>query len=174
MTMIGSAAQTTVKAIPLFARIPRRRRKQIARWADEVQVPAGSTLIEEGAYAREFCVIVSGSAELRQHGRRIGQLGAGDSFGAAGLLDLAQTQAETVVTTSDTRLLVMGPREFAAMTWRFPVVAERLEAAIVGTDPLERDRVELTPNLGLSATSRRAKRRLRQEEPSQAGTPRVA
>ncbi|MEX2583981.1 MAG: cyclic nucleotide-binding domain-containing protein [Gemmatimonadota bacterium] len=112
-----------------------------------MQVPAGKTLIEEGAYAREFCVILSGSAELRQNGRRIAQLGAGDSFGAAGILNPTQTHAERVVTTSDTRLLVMGPREFAAMAWKFPAVAERLKALIARTDALEQDSVELLADL---------------------------
>jgi CRP-like cAMP-binding protein len=56
---------------------------------------------------REFCLIVSGRAELRQDGRRIAQLGAGDSLGAAGMLSPSRMRAETVVTTSDTRLLVM-------------------------------------------------------------------
>lgn len=110
-------------------------------------MPSGETLIEEGAYTREFCVIVSGSAELRQNGRRIAQLRAGDFFGAAGMLNPAQTHAETVVTTSDTRLLVLGPREFAAMAWRFPAVAEGLEAMIARIDPREQESVELLPEL---------------------------
>jgi CRP-like cAMP-binding protein len=118
--------QNALKTISLFAGLPRRRRRQVASWADEVDVPAGRTLAKEGDLAREFCVIVSGSAELRQDGRPTVELGDGDSFGEAGMLSPARTHAETVVTTSSTRLLVIGPREFTAMMWRFPAVAERI------------------------------------------------
>jgi hypothetical protein len=61
--------QNTLKTIPLFADLPRRGRRQVASWADEVGVPAGTALTKEGDHAREFCVIVSGSAELRRDGR---------------------------------------------------------------------------------------------------------
>jgi CRP-like cAMP-binding protein len=118
--------EKTVKTIALFAEIPRRRRRHVAWLADEVQVPAGKTIIKEGDYACEFCVIVSGSAELRQDGQLIAELGAGDFFGEAGMLSPAGTHAETVVATSITRLLVMGRREFGGMMWRFPAVAERV------------------------------------------------
>jgi CRP-like cAMP-binding protein len=118
--------QNTLNTIPLFADMPRRRRRQVASWADEVEVPAGRTLTKEGDHAREFCVIVSGSAEVRQDGRPTAELREGDCFGEAGMLSSARTHAETVVTTSTTRLLVMGPREFASMMWRFPTVTDRI------------------------------------------------
>jgi CRP/FNR family cyclic AMP-dependent transcriptional regulator len=118
--------ETTLRTIPLFARIPRRQRRHVASWVDEVQVPAGKTLTKEGEYAREFFVIIAGDAELQRSGQRLAGLGAGDFFGDAGMLGSARTHAETVVTTSSTRLLVMGRREFAAMMWRFPAVAERI------------------------------------------------
>lgn len=118
--------EKTVKTIPLFAQLPRRGRRHVASWADEVQVPAGRTLTKEGEHAREFFVIICGSAELQQNGQPLAGLGAGAFFGDAGMLGSARTHAETVVTTSMTRLLVIGRREFAAIMWRFPAVAERI------------------------------------------------
>jgi acyl-CoA thioester hydrolase len=115
----------TVATIPLFAGTPRRRRKLVARLADEVHVAGGETLVEEGRRAHEFFVIVSGNAEVRSNGHK-STIGPGDFFGAAGLLSPAGKHAETVVTTSDTRLAVMARREFVAMMWRLPAVAERI------------------------------------------------
>jgi uncharacterized RmlC-like cupin family protein len=128
----------TVATIPLFAGTPRRRRKLVARWADEVHVADGETLVEAGRRAHEFCVIVSGSAEVRSNGHR-SALGPGDFFGAAGLLSPAGKHAETVVTTSDTHLVVMARREFASMMWRLPAVAERIRRqAATRTDARDR------------------------------------
>lgn len=118
--------ERTVDRIPLFAETPRRQRRLVARLADELHVPSGMTLTREGHLAREFCVIVSGSAEVRRHGQRAAELGPGDFFGEAGMLGSAPTHAATVVTTSDVHLLVMGRREFASMMWRLPAVAERI------------------------------------------------
>jgi CRP-like cAMP-binding protein len=55
---------STVTSIPLFASVPRRRRALVARLADEIEVPAGFRLIRQDGHAREFFVVVSGTAAV--------------------------------------------------------------------------------------------------------------
>jgi CRP-like cAMP-binding protein len=77
---------STVESIPLFASVPRRRRRHVARLADEVGVAAGARLTRQGGYAQEFFVVVSGTADVYRDDQRVGRLEAGEFFGEVGLL----------------------------------------------------------------------------------------
>jgi CRP-like cAMP-binding protein len=118
-----------LKHIPLFSDLSRRERKQLARWTDEVDVPAGSTLAAEGDFAHEFFVIEEGTAEVTQGGEHLRDLGPGDFFGEIGLLEEHRRTA-TVRATSPMKLVVMFQREFRSMSAQVPEVAEKLEQAI--------------------------------------------
>ena len=127
-----------VHTIPLFAGVKRRRRLELAALADEITIPAGTTLTREGARADEFFVIVEGEADVvarrpspvqRSHApTRLATLGAGEFFGEIGLID-GVARSATVVAVTPMRLLVAGPREFGTLMHSFPAVAERIRAA---------------------------------------------
>jgi CRP-like cAMP-binding protein len=114
----------TVKTIPLFASVSKRQYDKLAGLADEVVVPAGLELTREGGYAREFFVVVDGTADVFRGGERVGTLGPGDFFGELGLLQTAWLRTATVVATSPMRLLVVGRGEFRTMIETLPAVAE--------------------------------------------------
>jgi CRP-like cAMP-binding protein len=114
----------TIKTIPLFASVPKRRYEEIAGLADEVVVPAGLELTTQGGYALEFFVVVDGTADVFRDGERVGTLGPGDFFGEVGLLETAWLRTATVVATSPMRLLVADRGEFTRMIETFPAVAE--------------------------------------------------
>jgi CRP-like cAMP-binding protein len=117
-----------LRGIPLFADLSRKEREQVARWADEVDVPAGRQLLEEGRLAYEFFVIGSGSVDVTRDGEPIAKLAAGDFFGEIALLDRDRRTA-SVVTAEPSRLIVMAEREFDAMVDSMPSVAERVRRA---------------------------------------------
>jgi DNA-binding CsgD family transcriptional regulator len=94
-----------VESIPLFASVPRRRRRHVARLADEVGVAAGSELTRQGGYAQEFFVVVSGTADVYRDGARVGALEGGDP--RLGRLD------ETAAIVD--RVLAEGPKGVAAV-----------------------------------------------------------
>jgi CRP-like cAMP-binding protein len=122
---------STVDSIPLFASVPRRRRWHVARLADEVSVAAGSELTRQGGYAREFFVVVSGSADVYRDGERVGTLEPGDFFGEVGLLGPRWERAATVVATSPMRLLVLARREFRELLFAAPAIAARIRGAAI-------------------------------------------
>jgi CRP/FNR family transcriptional regulator, cyclic AMP receptor protein len=83
----------------------------IGRASDEVDVPAGKVLTEEGRQGHEFYLILDGQAAVRRNGKKVATLGPGQYFGELSLLDKGPRSA-TVVADTDMRLLVLGQREF--------------------------------------------------------------
>ena len=68
-------------SIPLFAELSRDERRRVAHWADEVDVPAGRHLVDEGEFGYEFFVIEEGTAEVARAGSPVAELGPGTSSG---------------------------------------------------------------------------------------------
>jgi len=112
-------------AVPLFSACSKKELQAVARATDEVTVPAGKHLCEQGAIGREAFVIVEGSAEVRRNGRKVATLGPGDSVGELALLDHGPRTA-TVTALEDTTVLVIGAREFAALIDDVPPIAHKL------------------------------------------------
>ena len=119
----------TVESVPLFESVPRRRHWHLARLADEVEVPSGAELTREGGHAREFFVVVSGTADVHRDDERVGRLGPGDFFGEVGLLGPRSERSATVVATSPMRLLVMARRQFRELLFAAPTVGARIHRA---------------------------------------------
>ncbi|MCC5951679.1 MAG: cyclic nucleotide-binding domain-containing protein [Acidimicrobiia bacterium] len=118
-------------AIPLFAPCSKRDLQRIARSADEVEVEAGRTLVEQGSPGREAYVVVEGAAEVRRKGAVLATLGPGDHFGELALLDGGVRTAD-VVTTEPCRVLVIGSREFSALLDTVPGLSRKLLTALAG------------------------------------------
>ena len=116
-------------AIPLFAGLSRREREQVARWADEIDEPAGYHLVDQGTFAHEFFVLIDGTVEVRKDDQHLTDLGPGDFFGEIALVEQERRTA-TVTATEPVRAIVMHSREFGAMRDEMPAVAARIEAAI--------------------------------------------
>src|SRR2546423_6731398 len=118
-----------LRAIPLFATLSRRDAEQVARWADEVDVPAGKHLVEQGRFAHEFFAIVSGTAEVLVDGERVAELGPGDFFGEIALLE-HQRRSATVTATTPITAIAMHERHFHAMAETMPAVCDGITAAM--------------------------------------------
>jgi CRP/FNR family transcriptional regulator, cyclic AMP receptor protein len=118
-----------LKSIPLFAELSEREREQVARWADELDVPAGKHLVDEGRFAHEFFVIEEGTAEVRHGDEKLTDLGPGDFFGEIALVE-HQRRTASVIATSPMRTIVMFGRDFRQMEAEMPSVAARIRQAI--------------------------------------------
>ncbi len=97
----------------------------MARASDELELPAGRHLCEQGSIGREAFVIVGGSAEVRRNGRKVATLGPGDCVGELALLDHGPRTA-TVTAATDLDVLVLGAREFAGIVDEVPAIAHKL------------------------------------------------
>ena len=112
-----------IKSVPLFSGASKSELAEIAAIADEVDLPAGKTLIKEGETGREFFVLIDGTADVTQGGKEIRKImGPGDFFGEIALISKAPRTA-TVITTSPVRALVITDRAFRQLLEHSPQIA---------------------------------------------------
>lgn len=97
--------------VPLFARCTRKELEFIARQGDEVNVPAGKTLIRQGRPGDTFYIQLEGTSEVKVDGKRRRVMNPGDFFGEISMIDRGAGTA-TVTTLTDGRLYVMSHAQF--------------------------------------------------------------
>lgn len=100
-----------LKRVPIFAQCSRAELATLARNTDDVPLPAGRTLIEQGKTNHSFFILLSGNADVHIDGRQVNTLGPGDIFGEISMLDRGMATA-TVITTSPVDALVMSHAQF--------------------------------------------------------------
>ena len=118
-----------LKSIPLFQTVTDEELDQIAPFAEEVQVEAGTELVKEGDYSYQFMAIEEGSAEVLRNGEHVADLGPGDFFGEIGLLEKALRTA-TVVAKTDMRLITLTGWDMKRMEKAMPEAVDRVRAVI--------------------------------------------
>jgi len=117
---------TQLKRIPLFADAPDDQLKQVAAFAESKEVPEGEVVIEEGGFSRELLAIEDGTAEVSREGEKVADLGKGDIFGEAGMLDDSMRSAE-VKATSRLKLISLGHFEVKRLKKDAPEIYEAIE-----------------------------------------------
>lgn len=127
--MAIATQELDLSRIWLFSTCSARELRTIRKALEEVTVPAGKVLIEEGTIGREFFLIVEGKASVRKGGRKIATLGPGQYFGELALLD-RRPRSATVVAETEMLLLVLGQRQFNGILDAVPGIARKLLAAM--------------------------------------------
>jgi CRP/FNR family transcriptional regulator, cyclic AMP receptor protein len=110
---------------PMFADLPKRHRQAIARVTYVRRFAPDVTLMEEGAPASSFLVILEGTAKVRRNGRTIARLGPGDFIGEISLLDPGPRTATVVATTGVTCLDLAG-KDFRRILENQPALVMQL------------------------------------------------
>ena len=116
-------------SIWLFSALSASQIRTLRRTVDEITVPPGKILCEEGSVGREFFFIVEGNASVRRNSRKVATLGAGDYFGELSLLD-RRPRSATVISDTDMTLLVLEQRRFNGLLDAMPALAHRLLVAM--------------------------------------------
>lgn len=118
-----------LKRIPLFSDAPDEELKQVAAFAQSKEVAEGTEVISEGGFSRELLAIEEGTAEVSREGEKIADLGPGDIFGEAGMLD-DEMRSASVTATSRMKLISMGHFEVKRLKKDAPSVYERIESLV--------------------------------------------
>jgi CRP-like cAMP-binding protein len=118
-----------LRSIPLFAALSKKERETVARYADEVEMPAGKRLTGEGEFAYEFFVLVEGRVEVTHDGQVLAELGPHEFFGEIGLIQSGRRTA-TVVTTTPVKLIVMFGPHFRHFERELPAFAQQIRDAM--------------------------------------------
>jgi CRP/FNR family transcriptional regulator, cyclic AMP receptor protein len=120
---------TQLKRIPLFADASDEELGKVAVFAQSKEVPEGEVVVEEGGFSRELLAIEDGTAEVTRSGEHIADLGPGDLFGEAGMLD-DELRSATVTATSRLKLISMGHFEVKRLKKNAPEVYARIEELV--------------------------------------------
>jgi CRP/FNR family cyclic AMP-dependent transcriptional regulator len=129
-----------LKQTPLLASLNQHDLEEVGRLADEVDAKAGKVLMRKGELGSEFFMIADGTVKVERDGRVIATLGPGDFFGDIALV-VERPRTATATVETDSRLLVVGHREFHSLMDRFPSIRiSVLESIAIRLAELEADR----------------------------------
>jgi CRP/FNR family transcriptional regulator, cyclic AMP receptor protein len=110
-----------IRHVPLFASCTKKELAEIASIADEIDLPEGKVLMEQGEQGREFFVLIDGTVDVIQDDRTVKSMGPGDFFGEIALVTKVPRSA-TVKATSPLRALVISDRAFRALLDHSPKI----------------------------------------------------
>jgi CRP/FNR family cyclic AMP-dependent transcriptional regulator len=105
---------------PLFSGVSKRRLRKLVRGARFAEVAAGQTILSNGDRSDSLYIILGGTArELRQPAAR--ELGIGDYFGEAALIDGAP-RSPTVVATHDLHVIRLPAHSVVRLAQQHPAI----------------------------------------------------
>ena len=125
-----------LKHVPLFARCSKKELELISGLADEIDLPEGKELTQEGERGREFFVLVDGTAEVHRGGKQLRTLGPGEFFGEIALVS-GRPRTATVTATSPVRALVVTDQAFGGLMRNSPDIQLKVLEAIADRLPVD-------------------------------------
>ena len=111
--------------VRLFSACSKKELSTIGRASDEISVPAGKVLCEEGKPGHEFYLVLDGSVDVKHGNKKLASLGPGRHFGELALLHRGPRNA-TCIAAEPSTLLVLGQREFSGVLDEVPSIAHKL------------------------------------------------
>jgi CRP-like cAMP-binding protein len=120
-----------LRNVSLFASCSMKDLERIAKAGDEVTMPAGSLIVDQGQTGREAFVVLEGTVTVKRNGKKVASLGAGTVVGELSLLDHGPRTA-TVTCETDCTLLLLSQRHFMAVVDDVPALAHKLLSSLAG------------------------------------------
>ncbi len=120
-----------LRRVGLFAGLTRKELERVASAGSQVDVAAGTILMQQGHSGADAFVVLDGRFQVRRNGRKVAVLTAGDVAGELALLD-DKPRSATVVCIEDGSVLVFGHGDFRAVLDDIPTLAHKLLATMAG------------------------------------------
>ena len=114
-----------LRNVNLFQGCSTKDLEKIARASDEITMPAGSLIVDQGQTGREAFIVLEGSVLVRRNGKKVGVYGPGTVVGEMSLLDHGPRTA-TVICETDCTLLLLDQRHFMGVLDEVPALAHKL------------------------------------------------
>jgi CRP-like cAMP-binding protein len=118
-----------IKKVPLFSKLKKKELEEVAHIADELDLPTGKVMAEEGDRGREFFVLLEGEADVTKGDRSINTMHEGDFFGEIALVT-EMPRTASVTATTEVRVLVITERDFRALLKHSPEVSRGVAEAL--------------------------------------------
>ena len=120
-----------LRGVSLFQGCSTKDLEKIARASDEIRMPAGSLIVDQGQTGREAFIVLEGTVVVKRNGKKINTVGPGTVVGELSLLDHGPRTA-TVVCETDCVLLLLDQRHFMGVLDDVPTLAHKLLATLAG------------------------------------------
>jgi CRP/FNR family cyclic AMP-dependent transcriptional regulator len=118
-----------IKGVPLFSKLKKKELEEVAHIADELDLPKGKVMAEEGDRGREFFVLLEGEADVTKGDTSINTMREGDFFGEIALVT-EMPRTASVTATTEVRVLVITERDFRALLKHSPEVGRGVAEAL--------------------------------------------
>lgn len=118
-----------LRNVPLFQGCSQKDLEKIAKAGDEVSMPAGSLIVDQGQTGREAFVVLTGSVLVKRNGKKIASFGPGTIVGELSLLDHGP-RTGTVICETDCVFLLLSQRTFLGVVDTVPALAHKLLASL--------------------------------------------
>jgi CRP-like cAMP-binding protein len=118
----------TLDEHPLFAAVGRRQRRDYARHAERVRLPAGTVLVREGRMPRQVTYLCAGRAQASRFGAPLAELGPGQSVGASALSRLEVSDV-TITAVTALEAIVLHRQAFRGAWRALPALRACVESA---------------------------------------------
>jgi CRP-like cAMP-binding protein len=115
-----------LRRIPLFSDADDDELNKVGAFAESVEFSDRAEIIREGDFSSALLAIEEGTVEVTRGGEHIANLGPGDIFGEAGVLNDAVRNA-TVTATSPLKLIIMDHFEVQRLKKNAPEIYARIE-----------------------------------------------
>jgi CRP-like cAMP-binding protein len=123
-----------LRDISFFSDLSDSELQTIAYRAAEASVGEGREIVHEGDFSYDFFVIQDGTASVRQGDEEIAELGPGQVFGEAGVMEKS-LRAASVVSKTPMRLITFNHWDISHLRHQAPQVVERMENAVAERKP---------------------------------------
>ncbi|CAB4881126.1 unannotated protein [freshwater metagenome] len=120
-----------LRNVALFSSCSTKDLQRIAKAGDELMMPAGSMIVDQGQTGREAFIVLEGTVTVKRNGKKVATLGAGTVVGELSLLDHGPRTA-TVTCETDCNLMLITQRHFLAIVDDVPALAHKLLASLAG------------------------------------------
>ncbi len=118
-----------LQQIKLFSGLSKKDLQLISKASDELSVPAGTVVVDQGQTGREALVLMDGTVTVKRNDRKIASREAGTVIGELSLLDHGPRTA-TVVCETDCTFLVIDQPHFRSIIEGSPALSLRLMASL--------------------------------------------
>jgi CRP/FNR family transcriptional regulator, cyclic AMP receptor protein len=126
---------TALRAVPAFRGLDDATLSSFARHVEDVELPAGARLTEQGRVGNEAFIVIDGHAHVAVAGEIVNEVGPGDIVGELSMLD-HRVRSATVIAATPMRVLVAGRSQFGVflanpvvMTGLARTIADRLRTS---------------------------------------------
>jgi len=120
-----------LRQFPFFSRLSTKALKKISRIVEEVALPKGTVIVEQGTVGYEFLLIEDGAVRVEKDGEVVNRLFSNDFFGEIAMIGMKPHSA-TVVAETDVKLLVVGRWHFEHLLEMTPGLWKEFATVLCG------------------------------------------